>query len=464
MYDPSFFVFKQTKNMDCAIIICNQLVITYSFDLMISGGMTMKIRIAIIGCGSITEFRHAPEYHANPNVEIAAFCDPVPGRAEKLAGQYGGKAFTAVDDVLAYPGIDAVSVCTSNNTHSEVTLKALHMGKHVLCEKPMATSLADAAQMIRTAERCGRILMVGHNQRLTPAHAKARELLAGSSLGRVLTFKTTFGHGGPESWSADKGAGTWFFKKSTASLGALGDLGVHKADLVRWLIDDEIDEVYAVAEAMHKTYENGEPIDVEDNAICVLKSRRGVAGTMCASWTYYGAEDNSTILYCEKGILKIYASKDHPLVVERRGGAIETYDAGAMQTNDNQTSSGVIDAFVDAVARGVKPPVTGEDGYEALSIALACSQSARAGEAVRVSHYRRGFENVVRIPKKPQDVYAVYHLQMETNLVPDKPAAQSGDRWCDDTYPDFAFGKSGKAYNGEWQKRFSMEIGGKRSN
>jgi hypothetical protein len=117
---------------------------------------------------------------------------------------------------------------------------------------------------------------------------------------------------------------------------------------------------------------------------------------------------------------------------------VEHYEAGAMQTNDNQTGSGVIDAFVKAVMLGARPPVTGEDGYEALSIALACSLSAKAGEAIRVSHYNRGFENVVHIPRKPQDIYAVYHLQMETNIIPERPAAQAGERWCDDTYPGFA--------------------------
>jgi predicted dehydrogenase len=429
-----------------------------------TGGMKMKLRVAIIGCGSIAEFRHAPEYAANPDVTIAAFCDPAPGRAERLAERFGGRPFTDIDETLAQPGIDAVSVCTSNSSHAEVALKALRSGRHVLCEKPIATTLADAAAMIRAAEHGGRVLMLGHNQRFAEAHAMAKELLAGGSLGRVLTFKTTFGHGGPETWSADKGAGTWFFKKSAASLGALGDLGVHKADLIRWLIGDEIDEVYATAGALHKTYENGEPIDVEDNAICVLRSRRGIAGTLSASWTYYGAEDNSTILYCEKGIVKIYASPDCPLVVERRGGGAERYDAGAMQTNDRQTNSGVIDAFVTAVRTGARPPVTGEDGYEALSIALACSQSAKLGAPVRVAHFRAAAENVVRLPTKPHVAFAAYHLKMETNLIPVRNAARAGDRYCDDTYPNLGVRRERKPVDGYWQQRMGLELGNRRMN
>jgi predicted dehydrogenase len=422
--------------------------------------MTMKMKVAVIGCGSITEFRHAPEYHANPGVEIAAFCDPVPGRAERLAGMYGGAAYTNYEDVLALPDVDAVSVCTSNSTHAEVTVKALAAGKHVLCEKPMATSLQDARLMTRAAERCGKILMVGHNQRLAPAHMQARALLESGTLGRVLTFKTTFGHAGPEDWSKDKGAGTWFFKKSTAFLGALGDLGVHKADLMRFLLGEEIDEVTCVASTMHKKYETGEPIDVEDNAVCILRSRSGISGTLCVSWTYYGSEDNSTVLYCENGILRIYASKEEPLCLERPGGAREAFETEAIQTNDSQTNSGVIDAFVKAVLTGSKPPVTGEDGYEALSIALACSQSSKAGEKVQISHYN-GAEYAPYAWRKPHAAYAVHSLRMETNLTPERPDAQPSGRFCDETYPGFATRGHKVVVDDAWFKRFGMELGGK---
>lgn len=424
----------------------------------------MKLRVAIIGCGSITEFRHAPEYHANQNVEIAAFCDPVPGRAERLAAQYGGMAFTNPDDALALPDVDAVSICTSNSTHAEVTVKALRSGKHVLCEKPIATTLADAKLMILTAERCGRMLMVGHNQRFTPAHRKAKALLESGALGRVLTFRTTFSHGGPETWSADKGSGTWFFKKSSAALGALGDLGIHKADLIRWLIADDIDEVYAVAGALHKTYENGAPIDVEDNAICILKSRRGIMGTLTASWTQYGDEDNSTVLCCENGVLKIYTSPDRPLTVEWRNGAREAFDVGAMQTNATQTSTGVIDAFVKAIMTGSTPSVTGEDGFEALSIADACSQSAKCGASVHVNHYR-DTGSIVSIARRAIAAgYAVQNLQMETNLIPERAAERAGERYCSETYPGFAAHRQGKSPDWYWHKKLSLELGGRRSN
>ena len=82
--------------------------------------------------------------------------------------------------------------------------------------------------------------MIGQNQRLAPAHRKAKEILASGQLGRVLTFNTTFGHKGPEMWSMDRSANTWFFKKSAAAFGSMADLGIHKIDTIRYLVGSEI--------------------------------------------------------------------------------------------------------------------------------------------------------------------------------------------------------------------------------
>jgi UDP-N-acetylglucosamine 3-dehydrogenase len=340
----------------------------------------MKIKVAIIGCGSITEFRHAPEYRANENVEIAAFCDPLAERAEKLANKFGCRAFTDYRDVLNITDLDAVSVCTANSTHASITLDALKAGKHVLCEKPMAVNFDDAKQMIETAKLCKRFLMIGHNQRLEKVHIRAKEILKCGEMGRVLSFRTTFGHGGPEMWSADKGIHTWFFKKNAASIGAMGDLGIHKADLIRWLIDDEIDEVCAMLSTRDKRNELGNLIEIEDNAICILKSRSGIIGNMDSSWTYYGEMDNGTILYCQNGIVRIFANPDYNIIIEKKNGEKVLYKL------DSNTNSGIIDAFVRSVVSGVKPEISGEEGCEALNIILACQESFEKKSFAKVRH------------------------------------------------------------------------------
>src|SRR5262249_52902006 len=153
--------------------------------------------------GSIATYRHAPEYAAHPDVEILAFVDRVPERAEKLAKKYGAKAFAKYDEVLDLKGVDAVSVCTPNAFHAPITIAALKAGKHTLCEKPMATSDKDAKDMIAASQKAGKFLMIGHNQRLAPLHIKAKQLIEDGVIGKLVTFKTSFCHPGPESWSIE---------------------------------------------------------------------------------------------------------------------------------------------------------------------------------------------------------------------------------------------------------------------
>src|SRR4051794_41902501 len=106
----------------------------------------------------------------------------------------------------------------------------------------MATTREDAKAMIQAAEKSGKYLMIGLNQRLMPPHVKARKILNSGSLGKVLAFRTAFKHPGPEGWSVDAGK-SWFFKKGQAFMGETGDLGVHKADLLRWLLGQEFPDV-----------------------------------------------------------------------------------------------------------------------------------------------------------------------------------------------------------------------------
>ena len=177
--------------------------------------------IGIIGCGKIAQVRHIPEYAAHPAARLTGYYDLNQERAQALAAQWGGRAYPTWEALLADPAIDAVSICAANTAHAELTIAALRAGKHVLCEKPMATTLADCEAMVAAARESGKFLMIGQNQRLTKAHQKARQLVADGVLGDILTFRTTFGHGGPETWSVDPGKNTWFFDKSKAAMGAM---------------------------------------------------------------------------------------------------------------------------------------------------------------------------------------------------------------------------------------------------
>ena len=136
-----------------------------------------KLKVAVIGCGSIAKHRHLPEYANNKDVEIIAVCDIVEERVKEFADLYEAAAYTSYEELLANPSIEAVSVCTPNYLHAPISIAALQAGKHVLCEKPMATSRLDAENMIKAAKENNKKLMIAHNQRFVPSHQKARQLI-----------------------------------------------------------------------------------------------------------------------------------------------------------------------------------------------------------------------------------------------------------------------------------------------
>jgi predicted dehydrogenase len=226
--------------------------------------------------------------------------------------------------------------------------------------------------------------MMAHNQRLAAAHQKARAILQSGELGRVITFSTTFGHKGPEYWSEDKSKATWFFEKNRSVFGVAGDLGMHKIDLMRYLLNDEIVEVSGLVGSLDKKGADGKPLGVSDNMMCLLKTKKNIFGTLAVSWTYYGPEDNSTTLYCEKGIMKIYADPTYSIQISNIEGEETLYKIGKIQTNDSQSNSGVIDAFIHAILNNEAPIISGEDGYKGLQIVLAAIQSSETGRTVKI--------------------------------------------------------------------------------
>lgn len=339
-----------------------------------------KLKIAVIGCGSIAKHRHLPEYEANGNVEIAAVCDIVEERAEEFARKYQAKAYTNYEELLADAKIDAVSVCTPNYLHAPISIAALNAGKHVLCEKPMATSRQEALSMISAAKNNGKKLMIGHNQRFVNSHVKAKRLIENGEVGKIYSFRTAFGHPGPEKWSAD-GEQSWFFIKDQAFIGAMGDLGVHKTDLIRFILGEEIVEVGAFVETSAKTNS-----DVDDNAVCVLKTESGVIGTLAASWSYVSKEDNSTIIYGEKAILRLEEDPDFSLIIHYKNGETVKYELGQIQSNEEggQQSSYVIDQFINCILDGTEPPISGEEGMKSLNVIFAALESNKTKQIVKV--------------------------------------------------------------------------------
>ncbi len=338
------------------------------------------LKVGIIGCGSIAQHRHLPEYEANPYVQIVAVCDSNKKRAKKIANNYGVNMYTDYNELINCEELDAVSVCTPNHLHASISIAALQAGIHVLCEKPMATSKADAEMMIGAAEKSGKKLMIGHNQRFVASHQKAKQMIKSGAIGKIYSFRTAFGHSGPENWSVD-GKESWFFKKEEAFLGAMGDLGVHKADLIRYILNEEITEVGAFVETSAKTFSN-----VDDCAVCILKSESGIIGTLAASWSYVSKEDNSTIIYGEKATLRLEDDPTNSLIIQYKNGEVVKYELNKIQSNATvgQSNSHVIEQFVVSILSDKEPLINGVDGMKSLEVILAAIQSSETKQIVTI--------------------------------------------------------------------------------
>ncbi len=344
------------------------------------------INVGIIGCGSIAKQRHAYEYSIHPQVKIAGFFDLEAKRAQALADKFDTKVYKTMEEMLADPNIDAVSVCTANTYHAACTIAALESGKHVLCEKPMATSWEDCVAMMEAAKKAGKRLMIGQNQRLAPAHAKAKKILESGELGRVISFQSTFGHKGPEMWSVDQSANTWFFKKNLAAFGSMADLGIHKIDLMRYLIGGKVTAVYAKLMTLDKKFPDGNLIEVDDNAVLVLTFGEGAMGTITTSWTHYGEECNATTIYCEKGIISMYKHPNYALDITYEDGTKALFELEKLQTNDDaqQRSSQVIDTFIGGILSGQPTILDAEAVIDSMRVVFACLQSSQDGKIVNL--------------------------------------------------------------------------------
>lgn len=345
-----------------------------------------KLKVAVIGLGSIAKYRHLVEYAANKHVVIAAVCDIVEERANYFAKKYGAAAYTDYNELLHKETVDIVSVCLPNYLHAPVSIAALEANAHVLCEKPMATSKKEAEAMIAAAEKSGKKLMVGHNQRFVASHKKAKELISKGEAGKIYSFRTVFGHSGPETWSADS-SNSWFFDKKRALIGAMGDLGVHKADLLRYILSEEFVEVAAFVETSAK-----ENATVDDNAVLILKSESGVIGTLAASWAYTN-EDNSTVIYGEKATLRLEEDPVNNLVIQYRTGEVVKYELEAIQSNDadGQMSTGVIDHFIDVIRNDSKPLIDGMEGKKSLEVILGALESVEKQTIQGLEHEVKSF-------------------------------------------------------------------------
>ncbi len=193
-----------------------------------------KVKVAVIGCGTIGTTAHIPSYMNNPDVEIKYFCDIIPERAEACVAQWGcGKAIVDYHEALNDPEVEAISVCTPNKAHPIIAIDALRAGKHVLCEKPAARTYAEALEMQKVQHETGKTLNIGVVNRFNTAVNKIRDIIQSGALGEIYHVYVSF-----RQRRSIPGLGGAFTTKEIAGGGALIDWGVHYLDIVMYCTDD----------------------------------------------------------------------------------------------------------------------------------------------------------------------------------------------------------------------------------
>ncbi len=252
------------------------------------------LKFAIVGCGRIGN-RHAK--HIANNGILKAVCDVDFGRADTLAKEYGASAYPSIEDMLANEkDIDLVAICSPNGLHAAHSIKVLKSGIHVLCEKPMATSVYDCGEMIKTAESANKRLMIVKQNRFNPPVEAVKRLIDSGKLGRIFSVQLSCFWNRNEdyyhnSWkgSLDLDGGTLYTQFS------------HFIDLLYWMIGDVKN-----VEAFGGNFNHQDIAEFDDNGVIALKFYNGAIGTINYTVNSFGKNmEGSLTIFGEKGTVKI---------------------------------------------------------------------------------------------------------------------------------------------------------------
>lgn len=272
-----------------------------------------KLRIGIIGTGGIAG-SHIASYKKQPDVEVVAGADLIPGKAEKFFkdNEVEAKAFTDYKEMIDTMNLDAVSVCTYNRTHAECTIYALEHGLPVLLEKPMTVTLEEAIAIREAEKKSGKIVSVGFQPRFDANMQMIKKIVQSGELGRIYYVQTGGGrrHGIPVSWSET------FIENDKAGLGALGDIGCYSIDLVMNALGNPkpltvtgtaTDYFGTTPEAYSQVGkpECAKKFSVDDFASAYIRLEGGIILDFRIAWYMHLDTPGDTIIMGTKGSLRI---------------------------------------------------------------------------------------------------------------------------------------------------------------
>lgn len=337
------------------------------------------IRVGVVGMG-IGQM-HIANYLKTPNCRLAALCDADAGRVAEVAREHGVKrTFTDAEEMFRSGEIDAVSICTPNAFHAPMSIAALDAGLHVLCEKPMAMSTAEAQRMIDAADKAGKVLSIHFNHRMSPYVHAMKNYVESGDLGEIYFARTI--------WHRRRGipARPGFVSKEKAGGGAMIDLGVHQLDQALFVMGHptvksltaQIYTKFAEADVPHME------MDVDDFSVAFIRFDNGATLEMEISWASHHDTDENRLLqlYGTEGgarrYLVNYAGGPQDLTIYRRrhGALTEEHVTSPPESTNVQAD------FIESIRTGKEPLCTAQHGLVTMQILDALYESSRTGREV----------------------------------------------------------------------------------
>ena len=344
-----------------------------------------KLNVGLIGVGRLGRVYARDLSSRIGCIRLTAIADIDTKALETVSREFDvPHAFTDPDDLFHDPSVDAVVIVTPTNTHREVVDAAVAAGKPIFCEKPPSISLDDAIAMRRVVEESGVFLQLGFMRRFDRGYVAAKERLAEGAIGNAVVFKST---------SRDPYPPSVAYADPRSSGGLIIDMGIHDFDLARWFMG-EVATVQAVGGVLAYP-ELGEVGDI-DNAVVSLVFTTGRLGVVDLTRNGIYGYDISTELLGTQGTLRIGYLRETPLMVMTRAGvAHDTVPYFMERFRDAYTAQ--LENFARNVLDGRDPPITIDDGVEALRIAVAATRARETGQPVQVSSVAAANPPAVRI-------------------------------------------------------------------
>ncbi|OED30608.1 Gfo/Idh/MocA family protein [Methanosphaera sp. WGK6] len=307
-----------------------------------------QTNVGVIGVGSMG-YNHVRIYSELENANLVAISDMVRGTLDNVSKEFNTIGYVDFDNILQIDDIEAVNICVPTVFHHDVVMRAIEAGKNVLVEKPVASKLSEAEEMINAAEDAGVILATGHVERFNPAVRVAKRLLDEGAIGEVVTANSK--RLGP-------------YPPRIRDVGVAIDLAIHDIDIFNYLFESKADTVYANMSSKLKNCE------FEDHAEIMTKYESGVLSILETNWLtpYKKRQLNITGL---EGIISVdYGNQTVTLYQENN-------HVEHIKVENKEPLKEELRSFVNAVQTKKQPEVTGTDGYEALRIVDAAMKSAK---------------------------------------------------------------------------------------